>query len=89
MVASLLPAIANATDLATSCGALVTDQECKAYIESLGNATSDTERRMLEKEHAAILKERARFCHEQPDRTGDTEARPIRAATPPARKIWM
>lgn len=68
---------------------LVTEQECQAYLERLENAASAAERGRLESEHASMIKERARFCHERREQTSKTEARPAKPTRILPQKIWM
>ncbi len=89
MATALLPSIVCAAGMEGSCGNLVTEQECKAYIDRLAHAASDAERGALEKEHAAMVKERARFCPALRNQTSNAEARPPRPARNSPRKIWM
>jgi hypothetical protein len=44
------------------CPALLTKQECGAYHAQREHARSHEERVILEKQYAAMLKERARLC---------------------------
>lgn len=89
MAVAILPAVAHAAGQGGRCGVLVTEQECRAYLERLENAASAAERGNLESEHALMIKERARFCHEGRDQTSKTEARPAKPTRNPPQKIWM
>lgn len=52
----------DGTRAAESCPALLTDQECRAYLTHRERATSPNARVELERRYAALLKERAKLC---------------------------
>lgn len=56
------------------CGALVTEQECRAYLARLERARTDEERMAFEREHVTLLKERARLCPGKTDIPGSMKA---------------
>lgn len=81
------PARAAATG--SACGALVMEAECKAYLSRLDEAGSPDERKELEREQAALIRERTRLCPRtlgQPDRHLPSSISPVRN---PPRRIWM
>lgn len=96
-LANLMSAEGQVVAQSKSCGVLVTEQECRAYLGRLDHASTNEERMVIETAHLEMLKERARLCPSQRGMHGSQQAEPVPSkrnlqrdiqATPAAR-VWM
>lgn len=85
----LSPATGWTADKDNACGILVTEQECRAYLDALRHASSADEREALKSLHADLLRERARLCSSRKAETGETPARSSASQPKPIPRIWM
>lgn len=76
-----------ALDKGDTCGNLVTEQECLAYLDGLRHARTADERTAMKRLHMELLQERARLCPNRKAETGGFAIRDARDKSSP--KIRM
>lgn len=76
------------TRAADACPALLTEQECRAYLSQRERAATPGERAELEGRYASLLKERARLCPSGRDGARQPVGHP-ESASRAERRVWM
>lgn len=96
-LANMMSAEGQVAAQSMSCGVLVTEQECRAYLGRLDHARTTEERMRIETAHIELLKERSRLCPSQRAMHGSGQAEPVPSKRSlqrdlqvnPAPRVWM